>query len=779
MMLLAFSSLLAAAMPVRGTPPKLPAGPIPDGLGVNIHFTDPQKGEMEMMAAGGFTWVRMDYDWNQVEYEKGKYRFDAYDRLMAALEAHRMRPIFILDYVHRFYDDAQSPHSDEAIEAFARFAAASAKHFSGRGILWEMYNEPNIFPFWRPRPNVNDYIRLATAVGRAIRTAAPGEAYIGPATSTIDFAFLEACFKAGLLEYWDAVSVHPYRSAPPETVIPEYRRLRGMIRKSAPKGKNIPIISGEWGYSSVWGGMDPETQGKMLARQWLTNIVSGVPLSIWYDWHDDGPDPREPEHHFGTVLHPYKADASPVYDPKPAYLAAQTLASYLRGYRLSKRLVVGGNEHFVLVFRKGKDVRLAAWTTVPGGAEVLIPASPGRFEGTNHLGHAVGTLVATAQGLRVRLTDSPLYLRPLAPNTVLSLAAAWETLPLDTAVPYRPTLALRATLTNVTGRTVRIDDGTSTVTLTPGQRCLVSRTIKLERTAAPMPAQLSFRVDGSAPVVQETAVVITNPLDLLILPPHGNRVSMILRNPSGEAFGGTVVLTTASEDGVSSRLQIPVRLDHGTTEVVLRGALEQRLAVSTVGGELRDARGTMQIKLRPRTFRPVLEKLQAAAGTLQASLQLIPDGDARVHSDQTLAETTPPEGAPEPGMATLCLTYRYDEGWKFVRVAPALDVSRSIPDRPTALGLWIYGDGKGNIPRVRFVDATNQTFQPDGEAITWKGWRYVEFPMDGTRAGRWGGANDGIVHYPIRWDTLFLLDSAGGRATSGEVWFAGLTFIYD
>ena len=88
--------------------------------------------------------------------------------------------------------------------------------FDGRGILWEMYNEPNI-GFWHPKPNVDDYTKLALAVGKALHNAEPGETYVGPATSTIDFNFLEACFKAGLLEYWFAVSVHPYRQKDPET----------------------------------------------------------------------------------------------------------------------------------------------------------------------------------------------------------------------------------------------------------------------------------------------------------------------------------------------------------------------------------------------------------------------------------------------------------------------------------------------------------------------------------------------------------------------------------
>jgi hypothetical protein len=190
-------------------------------------------------------------------------------------------------------------------------------HFRGRGILWEMYNEPNI-GFWRPKPDVNQYVPLALEVGRAIRAAAPGERYIGPATSGVDMPFLEACFKAGLLEYWDAVSVHPYRQTAPETAAADYAKLRRLIARHAPKGKNVPIHSGEWGYSSAWKGMDPVRQGKLLPRQWLVNLSNDVPISIWYDWHDDGPDPKEPEHHFGTVLEPFHAGRKPVYDPKPA-----------------------------------------------------------------------------------------------------------------------------------------------------------------------------------------------------------------------------------------------------------------------------------------------------------------------------------------------------------------------------------------------------------------------------------------------------------------------------
>lgn len=752
----------------------IPDGTIPSGLGVNIHFTDPKPGEMEMLAAAGFRWVRMDFDWIPVEYERGKYRFDAYDRLMSALDKHGIRALFILDYVHPLYDNAQSPHTDEGIQAFARFAAAAAAHYRGRRILWEMYNEPNIYPFWRPKPNVNDYIRLATAVGKAIREAAPGSGYVGPATSGIDMPFLEACFKAGLLEYWDAVTVHPYRSQPPETVLPDYLRLRELIRRYAPKGKNVPIVSGEWGYSAVWAGMDADKQGKYLARQWLTNISADIPLSIWYDWHDDGPDPKEPEHHFGTVRHPYREGQTPVYEPKPAYHAAQTLIRELDGFRFSKRLMVGDAQHFVLLFRKGREVRIAAWTTRQEGAEVVIPASPGRFEAVNHLGEPLPPLEASGQGLKVRLSDAPIYLRPQTPNAVLTIAAAWERLPLDVPTQYRSRVTVRAVLQNPTNRPIRVDDGVASTIVRPGARCEVSRQVPLQRTQQPIPVRLSVRVDGSAPLIQETHVVVSNPLTLQVQPPYGGQVAVTLASPTGSPFQGAVEVEARSGEHVRKETR-PVMLTATDMERTVVFPAPDAGEETTVTCTVRDTKRTVVLAQGPRRFRVVAP----FANPESVRLSVVPDGDPRVKSEQSLAVEAPPSGPPIPGIPCYRLKYRFEGGWKFVRIVGSPAEALTIEGRPAAVGLWIYGDGQGNIPRLRFADATNQTFQPDGDPVTWKGWRYVVYAMDGTRSGHWGGAGDGVIHYPIRWDSVFLLDSAGGKATEGEVWVAGLTLIYD
>jgi hypothetical protein len=182
---------------------------------------------------------------------------------------------------------------------------------------------------------------------------------VGPASSGFPWEFLETFLQSGVLEYLDAVSVHPYRDyhRPPETAMDDYKRLRALIDQHAPesrKGK-IAILSGEWGYATHTKGLSLETQAAFAARQQLANLFFGVPLSIWYDWKNDGPDPEEREHNFGTV----RSDL----EPKPAYQAIQTLTRELTGYQITRRLALDSEKDFVLlcVDSSGRQA-LAAWT---------------------------------------------------------------------------------------------------------------------------------------------------------------------------------------------------------------------------------------------------------------------------------------------------------------------------------------------------------------------------------------------------------------------------------
>ena len=385
---------------------------ISEAFGVNVHFVDPDPAEIKMIADAGFRWVRTDFKWELTEAEHGKYDFKRYEPLVSELGKHNIRALFILDYGNPLYTQDMSVRTPEAREAFARWAVAAAKHFSGRGIIWEVFNEPNHPIFWPPKPNVHEYTALAAAVAKAFQSEAPNEKLIGPASSGIEFNFLESCFAAGLLNQWAAVSIHPYRQTDPETVASEYSLLRETIQSYQPRSeRSSEIFSGEWGYSSAWSGMSEQKQAALLARQFLTNVANGIPLSIWYDWQDDGSDPAEAEHHFGLVS--YRSGRSTeALETKPAYLAAKTLIANLRGFIFQERLLVGSDDDYVLVFSQGSERRYAAWTTSSTPHRVMIPHVTGLFNVTRLTGENGGTRAPNSGTLSIDLTTSPLYLNP-------------------------------------------------------------------------------------------------------------------------------------------------------------------------------------------------------------------------------------------------------------------------------------------------------------------------------------------------------------------------------
>jgi hypothetical protein len=390
--------------------PADPAVVVTDGLGVNIHFTEARSGELKMLSDAGFRWVRMDFKWDETEKTRGVYDFSAYDGLVQELDEYSVHALFILDYGNPLYDGGAPPRTEETRQAFARWAVASANHFSGHGVIWEVYNEPNNPAFWPPKTNPTEYMMLARTVGKAFREAAPDEKLAGPAVGEMDFSFLEACFKSGLLEYVSAVTVHPYLRGDPENVAAGYSHLRDLIaRYHAGSNADIQIYSGEWGYSDVWRGMSEARQAEMLAREFLTNAANEIPLSIWYDWRDDGMDPKEAEHHFGLVRSTYRPGLDQVYEPKPAYLAARTFSTYFNGSQFSKRIAVGDPQDYVLVFTTGSDFRLAVWTTVANPHQIYIPVDQGAYVLTGHTGNSLGKSTADQRGLAVPVSSAPVY----------------------------------------------------------------------------------------------------------------------------------------------------------------------------------------------------------------------------------------------------------------------------------------------------------------------------------------------------------------------------------
>jgi len=364
-----------------------------------------------MLKAGGFGFIRMDFIWASTETQRGVYDFSQYDILMSNLNSVGIRALFILDYSNSLYDDGKPVYDDIGRTAMANWAANATVHFKGQGILWEMWNEPNGAWFW-PNPNATAYALMANCVGKAIKAATPNEAFIGPALSGFDQSYFITTFQNGVLEYFDAVTVHPYRGNNPETVISDWQWLASAVKQYAPSGKTIPLISSEWGYSSI-GSFTTIDQAQYIVRSWLINMYMDCPVTIWYDWHDDCSNDSYDECLFGTVDYTYYPGHNPVYTPKYAYFAAQTLTKCLNGYSISSRVNAGNaaNDYILQFTNSASKIAYAAWTT--GNNDTVSFSVSGCFNVMTIYGSYIANLCPGSNGqVSLNLSDNIQYLIP-------------------------------------------------------------------------------------------------------------------------------------------------------------------------------------------------------------------------------------------------------------------------------------------------------------------------------------------------------------------------------
>lgn len=782
----------------------LPAlNPIPAGLGVNIHFYEGNERDWKMLTDAGVGIVRMDVSWARCEKKPGVYDFSRHDALVERLAKNNIRLLFIIDYGNPLYDDGVAPHSEACRQAYARFVSALVSRYKGKGIIWELWNEPNI-GFWKPKPNVNDYMAWCKAVVPAIRKADPNACIIAPATSGIPHAFMKRCFELGLLELVDGISVHPYRRNAPETALREYRRLARLIRRHTPpvkkdgRRKYYPILSGEWGYSTTW--ISDELQGKYLPRQWLANMAAGVPISIWYDWHDDGKDPNEKEHNFGTVTWDYK--------PKPAYVAMKTLIEQLRGYVIVHRIELPSDDDFAVVARKGDQFKLAIWTT---GETHEIELGPDLeiLSAVDHLGRPV----EVSKGPNQTVTDAPRYLTVASPVPgwlgmlpMHVLATSWWTLLAagdprgETLTDWQKDITASVSMANTMNKDGRAvlgpvrSEGTELVgrwmfrnsTVTLGKDKYVSDIwsgdVPLHnRTSVPLTFSVDVAFAGETPhtVTKTVEVDVPHPITLDLAWRHDGLRVEIEKGGARSALGedsrplkGFVIPRVDGVDGESAFINLGT--EPKTRTVVHWSDIRLVGVPRNVSVRVEDEHGHVVARTEPMTYALIDAARQPVGSSITSRYRLWHEGEkGRTVELAGAIARSPGEDPPFP--RSIRIDYSFGAGWCFWLLGPNGD--KPLPtDTPKRLWLWTRADVGGDAIRARVMDKTGQTHQPHAGTLEPDGWRLMEMSFE-DHMGHWGGPNDGVVRPPLTWASYCLQDSTK-VAHQGTTYVTGIVLGY-
>ncbi len=364
---------IAAPLPSNGQT-------IGGGFGVQVKEWRITPEELDDIKAMGAAYLRFGYPWNAIEHKKGSYDWSNADALMKEIRARKLRVIYELNGFHEAYsklvdvapeDPApppislqlpEAPVSSEALEAFKRFAAETVRRYNGQDVIWEIWNEPDTNGGWPPKADGAAFTSFLSAICSAIKDAVPEATVIGPALAYLPSSahwrpdFLGTILKSPAASCLDALSIHPYRSTPPETVSDDYQAMRTFINQHTPAGKKpLPFINSEWGYSLA--AVTPEQQAAYTARYVLLNNLERIPASIWYEWRDSGSEAGlyDAERHFG--LRDYENRGKPSYNTLKEFLPR------VRDAVVERRLAAGEARDYLLLLRQpdGRQL-LAAWS---------------------------------------------------------------------------------------------------------------------------------------------------------------------------------------------------------------------------------------------------------------------------------------------------------------------------------------------------------------------------------------------------------------------------------
>ncbi len=326
------------------------------------------KENLSVLKQAGIMALRDEISWGGCETVKGKLNIsESAGEFVRAAAEQGIEPLLILDYANKFYDGGDYPRSPEAIEGFARYSEAIVTAFKGKCKYYQVWNEWDggcgMPAQYKGKGDPQSYINLLKVVYPRIKKIDPSAVVISNSVCTGD-AYLKSLLELDMLKFCDVVGLHTYNYSHVGTDgAPEkwYERMQGvdkMLREFS-GGKEVPLFITEMGWPTHVdnSGSSQTRSADFLARLYiLAKTMPFIKGIWWYDFQDDGWNPKDNESNFGTV----RGDLT----PKKSYYVLKDLAPVIKQAVFTGRIDVGDPKIWLMKFKApdGQTI-IAAWST--------------------------------------------------------------------------------------------------------------------------------------------------------------------------------------------------------------------------------------------------------------------------------------------------------------------------------------------------------------------------------------------------------------------------------
>ena len=284
--------------------------------------------QLDVAAASGARWIRLDIDWSYVEPEPGRFRWCRTDRVVAGARERGLDVVGLLTYAPDWATGRTELHAaPEDPDDFARFALEAVERYGPIGVTtWEIWNEPNIAGFWVPRPDPEAYASLLAAAGAAIHEADPDAfviaAGLAPAPDSDDGrfiapeTFMERFYEHADRSSFDAAADHPYTYPGHPRDLDPIEELHRVMARNGDGDKQLWLT--EFGAPTGFGdgAVTESVQADFVEEAYeAAGRHPWIGPLFWYTIRDTGTDQLDTFQNFGIVRNKY--------DEKPSFTTFQ------------------------------------------------------------------------------------------------------------------------------------------------------------------------------------------------------------------------------------------------------------------------------------------------------------------------------------------------------------------------------------------------------------------------------------------------------------------------
>lgn len=322
-----------------------------------------------VMAYGGCTGWRADFDYFRFAKEDGTFDFTEGDRLLEALETHQIAPLAIVGGRGDIQPGLEQGDM-ESEKKYLNYLNHLVDHFGTRINRWDLWNEPQYS--WTGDPIL--FARLQTKAGKLLRQRNPSAEIVfngHPFEEELaGYTITQLDSISGKLPF-DTIGIHPYNRPKGPDDNDFLRHMKNIGQKLAVRKQNLRLQVTElgWPASTDRWGVSELTQASFLVRAMIYSLAAGVTRFYPYMTFS-GPNISDGEHNYGFFNWGGTA--------RPSFAAYATTAHLLGNSRFVRMLdlppsLAGAifereNESVLVLWAKHNSTELILKNRMPQGS---------------------------------------------------------------------------------------------------------------------------------------------------------------------------------------------------------------------------------------------------------------------------------------------------------------------------------------------------------------------------------------------------------------------------